>query len=119
MRRPNMFLLDAMRKLRDAPGFEDARAEFTVNDSPEARILGLVPYTPRVAGKTAPAQVPAQVPALMPANPSSDQQLARCDECHDEVPWQQATFRSFATLCDNPQCEVNAQRKFDGLPVES
>ena len=45
-------------------------------------------------------------------------QMAQCDECGAVVPWVDATFLPFATLCGKEQCEVNARRKFDALPVE-
>ena len=44
--------------------------------------------------------------------------MAQCDECGAVVPWVDATFLPFATLCGKEQCEVNARRKFDALPVE-
>jgi hypothetical protein len=42
-----------------------------------------------------------------------------CEECAAIVPWAEARFFSFGPVtCDAEDCNVRAQRKFDGLPPE-
>ena len=101
MRRPNLQILAAMRTLAKTPmplGMVPA-------DSPEARILGLVPYTPRPE-------------KIVNNNAERDSDMVVCDECHDELPWTEAVHRPFGIYCTNPQCEINGRRAHDGLPVD-
>lgn len=88
MRRPDKHLLEAMRKLRDTPMPEGAEP-LVFTDSVEARILGMVPYTPR------------------PASTSScrhDETALSCPHCDGPVDSRTRTCES----CDQP---VDAVRK--------
>ncbi len=102
MRRPDKHLLEAMRKLNTTPNDEP----LIVCDGPEARILGLVPYTPRAAVMkhgSAPIERLADR-----ASPTGD--TIHCDECDGQVPWTQAVHRPFGIYCADPACESTGRR---------